>query len=369
MFSEDHLYSIALRKSALIGDFNFKKLVNAEGSAENVWKMPAKQLLRTFGIGQKTIRDIGNPAHLHFAEKELEFCTRNNIKIHLAQQGRLPHLLNECDDAPAILYQKGEYATARTPVSIVGTRAMTPYGRQFISMLLEAVSAADCLTVSGLALGVDAEVHQKSLDFSIPTAAVLAHGFHTLYPSRNQKLSEDILARGGALFTEFNSSQKPDRENFIQRNRIIAGISPTTIVVETAYGGGSVSTVTFANQYNRDVFALPGKLTDRYSQGCNHLIYTNKAAAISTIEALVQDLKLFQQKPKTGLLFSAEDARPALAGEEKAIMEVILQNPNTHLDDLSEMLQIPAYKLLPVLLSLEISGYIKSFSGRQFAAI
>lgn len=153
---------------------------------------------------------------------------------------------------------------------------MTSYGQQFIGDFLEAASSSKCISVSGLALGVDKEVHEQSIHYKIPTVAVLAHGFHMLYPSKNKKLSEKILEEGGALFTEFNSSRKPDRENFIQRNRIIAGMSPSTIVVETGFGGGSVSTAAFANDYNREVFALPGKITDPYSQGCNQLIFRIK---------------------------------------------------------------------------------------------
>ena len=141
-----------------------------------------------------------------------------------------------------------------------------------------------------MALGADTEVHQISLANNIPTVGVLAHGFHTLYPSKNKNLSEKILEENGVLFTEFNSTQKPDRENFIQRNRVVAGLSPATIVVETAFGGGSMSTATFAVNYNREVYALPGKISDKYSQGCNQLIFQNKASVISTIPQLIEQL-------------------------------------------------------------------------------
>lgn len=363
MFSEEHLYSIALRRCSLIGDVVFRKLVETEGSAEQVWKAPKLRLASVFGIGSRMVADIGNEDHLKFAEKEMEFCEKNSVKILLRHQRDLPYLLPECEDAPAILYMKGQLPKAK-PLSIVGTRNITAYGRQFISDLVAALPK-NTVTVSGLAIGVDTEVHEKSLENGIPTIAILAHGFHTLYPSKNRQLSEKIISEGGALLSEFNTSQKPDRENFIQRNRIVAGISPSTIVVETAFGGGSISTATFANRYNRDVYALPGKISDKYSQGCNQLIYNNKAAAISTINDLLADLG-FDGEPKTGTLFSDPKPELQLSPTQKTIYEAIRSQPNINLDDLSETVGIPAFQLLPILLEMEISGVVRALSGRQF---
>ncbi|MDN5422315.1 MAG: DNA-protecting protein DprA [Chryseobacterium sp.] len=198
---------------------------------------------------------------------------------------------------------------------------------------------------------------------------MLAHGFHMLYPSKNKKLSEKILEEGGALFTEFNSSRKPDRENFIQRNRIIAGMSPSTIVVETGFGGGSVSTAAFANDYNREVFALPGKITDPYSQGCNQLIFQNKAAAISTVKDLVDSLGFNHSKEKVAELFPYSEISIQLTENQESIYQSIKANPQVSLDDLAQMVSVPSYKILPVILELELLGKVKSFSGRQFSAI
>lgn len=369
MFSDEHLYSIALRKSALVGDAIFKRLIDAEGSAEKVWKLPKRKITKTYGIGEKISADIGNENHLKFAEKEIEFCLKNQIKIHLRHRKDLPKLLQQCDDAPAILYQKGVFSEEIFPVSIVGTRNITAYGKHFVEELLEELKSLGIQTVSGLALGVDSEVHQKSLEKNIPTTAVLAHGFHTLYPSKNKILSEKILENGGALFTEFNTSQKPDRENFIQRNRIVAAISPVTIVVETAFGGGSISTVTFANSYNRDVYALPGKITDKYSQGCNQIIAQHKAATISTVKDLIKDLGLNEPKEKIGELFPKSEIRLQMTDEQLQIYNIIKNHPQITLDELSEIADVATYKILPLLLEIEILGYIKSFSGRQFQVI
>ncbi|MDQ0783980.1 DNA-processing protein DprA [Chryseobacterium sp. W4I1] len=369
MITEEYLYAIALRECSLIGDINFHKLVRTFGSAEEVWKKAKKEYSKTNGIGRKTVSEIGKEDHLKFAEKEIEFCEKNNIQIRLRHLNEIPRLLNECDDAPAILYQKGNFDDALPKVSIVGTRNMTSYGKEFIEGFFEATKHNKYISVSGLALGVDKESHERSIHYNIPTIAVLAHGFHTLYPSKNKKLSEKIIEEGGALLTEFNSSRKPDRENFIQRNRIIAGISPSTLVVETGFGGGSVSTAAFANDYNRDVFALPGKITDPYSQGCNHLIFQNKATAISTIKDLVDSLGFNQSKHKMEELFPYSETNTQLSDNQESIYKSIKDNPKVSLDDLAQMVSIPSYKILPVILELELLGKVKSFSGRQFTAI
>ncbi|MGZ5189308.1 MAG: DNA-processing protein DprA, partial [Kaistella sp.] len=169
--------------------------------------------------------------------------------------------------------------------------------------------------------------------------------------------------------TEFNSSQKPDRENFIQRNRVIAGLSPATVVVETAFGGGSISTATFANNYNREVYALPGKITDKYSQGCNQLIFQNKAAAISTVSSLAEQLGFLKEKDQTGELFPSSEIKIQLPEFQQTVLKVLDKNTPLSLDEISVKLQIPSYKILPDLLQLEILGCIKALSGRQYLAI
>lgn len=368
MYSEEHLYSIALRECNLIGDINFYKLVRTFGSAKNAWENTKKEYKKLDGFGSKMISDIGNPDHLKFAENELKFCETNHIKINLRHLHDLPKLLNECDDAPVILYQKGNYDGSKQKVSMVGTRNMTSYGKQFIEEFFQETSSGNFISVSGLALGVDKEVHEQSILHQISTVAVLAHGFHTLYPSKNKKLSEKILEEGGVLFTEFNSSRKPDRENFIQRNRIVAGISPATIVVETAFGGGSISTATYANLYNREVYALPGKITDKQSQGCNHLIFQNKASAISTIKDLVDNLGFNHPKGRTGELFPHSEISIQLTENQSEIFKIIDENPQISLDDLADKTALASHKILPVILELELLGKVKSLSGRQFLA-
>ena len=369
MYSDEQLYAIALRRCSSIGDINFFKLVRAFGSARKVWETPKKELAEIDGIGRKTISDVGNSEHLDFAEKELKFCEKNAVKIRLRHLNELPFLLHECEDAPAILYQKGNFNEELKPVSLVGTRNMTSYGKKFVEDFFEQSKNQKYISVSGLALGVDKEVHELSLKNNIATVGVLAHGFHTFYPSKNRLLAEKMLENGGALLSEFNSSQKPDRENFIQRNRIVAGISPATIVVETAFGGGSISTATFANTYNRDVYALPGKITDKYSQGCNHLIFQNKATAISNLTDLCDLLNIGEHQNAMQELFPVKKTVMKLTAEQQGIYDEILANANITLDDLAAKIGAASHKILPLLLELELLGAVKSLSGRQFLAV
>lgn len=369
MISEEYLYAIALRECSQIGDINFHKLVRTFGSAQEAWKRAKKEYKKLEGIGPKTVSDIGNQDYLKFAEEELKFCEKNNIIVRLRYLNEIPQLLNECVDAPAVLYQKGHLDDSLQKVSIVGTRNMTVYGKKFIEDFFETSQAYHYMSVSGLALGIDKEVHEQSIRNGKPTIAVLAHGFQFLYPAKNRNLSEKILQEGGALLTEFSSSRKPDRENFIQRNRIVAGISPATIVVETGFGGGSVSTAAFANDYNRDIFALPGKITDPYSQGCNQLIFHNKATAISTIKDLISTLDFNKGQGKIEELFPHSETIIQLTENQNIIYQFIKENPRISLDDLAHTISIPSHKILPIILELELFGKVKSFSGRQFIAI
>ena len=367
MQEEEIIYSIALRKCTNIGDQYFHKLMNHYPSAKEVWQTPHHALHKVTGLGLKTLSDIGNDKHLDFAQAELKFCAQNEVKIIFRHKGQLPGWLSECNDAPAILYYKGILPKNANYLSIVGTRNMTAYGKQFVQDLLQALREMPHLhTVSGLALGVDAEVHEQSIHHDVRTIGVLAHGLHTLYPSRNRKLAEQILAHGGCLLSEFNSRQKANREHFIQRNRVVAGLSPATIVIETAFGGGSISTAHFANQYNRDVFALPGRIVDRYSQGCNKLIGENKAKTIFSISELIEDLGYsIQQKEGTGSLFSDDDLVEMNSLQQKICFE-IQSKKAISLDELSLITQMSTKELMVELLQLELMGKIRCSSSRQY---
>ena len=317
----------------MVGDVNFMKLVSVTGSAKETWKLSKSILQEISGIGTQISKGIGDDTFLKFAEKELLFCEKNNIKIRLRHQSELPRLLLECPDAPAVLYQKGDFNENLKLISIVGTRKMTAYGKKFIEELSEVLRDKNVL----------------------------------IYPAVHEKMSKDILENGGALLSEFNSSAKPDREHFLQRNRIVAGISQFTIVVETAFGGGSMSTVSYANQYNREVLALPGRFGDKYSQGCNMIIAQNKAKILASFQDVLDELGDNYPSVKQPQLFEPKEIE--VEERLKPAYQLIAENSPISLDDLSLKLEMPPFKLLPILLDLELLGYIKALSGKQYAVV
>lgn len=367
MFDEEYLYALAIRSSPLVGDVVFSKLIHATGSAKETWNLSKKLLKKIPGIGDKISLSLGNEDFLKRAEKELLFCEKNNIKVRLKHLHQLPGSLSSCEDAPSILFQKGDFNENLTPISIVGTRNMTAYGKAFIEELISLLKDKNALIVSGLALGTDGYAHAEALKNKITTVGILAHGLHTLYPSSHKKLAQEMLDNEGALLTEFTSSEKPDREHFLQRNRIVAGFSPVTVVVETAFGGGSISTVSYANDYNREVYALPGKVQDKYSQGCNQLIAQNKARIINRAVDILEEMGFNNNKTRAASLFPAKEIK--LESSIQPIYEAIAAQGSITLDDLSEKVNIPPYKLLPILLDLELKSYIKTLSGKQYGIV
>jgi len=369
MYTEETFYSIALRHCPLIGDFYFKKIVSITGSAKEAWILSKNELKKQYGIGSKISEEIGKDSHLFFAENELKLCKENNINIHLSHVGESVGLLSQCDDAPAILYTKGNLDYKKNNISIVGTRKISKYGSTFISEFLQALKCADLQTISGLAIGADSYVHEESIKNNIPTVAVLAHGFNTLYPAKNKSLADKILETGGCLMTEFSYYKPPIRESFVHRNRIIAGISPSTIIVETAYSGGSISTANFANVYNREVLALPGDIYSKYSQGCNLLISQNKARIIVSVQDAVNYLDLVKEPVKQLSLFDKKEIPQNLSPEQQQVLSTITETKDIGIDEISEKLNLPTYKILPIVLDLEILGLIKTSSMRKYNLI
>lgn len=365
MFTEDYLYILALRQCKNIGNTNLRKLIQTRGSAKAVWESTKKSLQNISGIGVASVRDIGKKELLLKAEKELQLCDKKAIRIISQHDSDYPKHLTNCEDAPVLLFCKGQINNQANPISIVGTRKLTAYGKQFIQELLAELSGSNIATVSGLALGADTCVHEETLKNKLPTIAVMAQSLDKIYPASNKNLIRKILDNGGAMISEYATFDGSSKEYFLQRNRIIAGFSPQLIVVETAYGGGSVTTVTAANNYNRDVYALPGKITDPYSQGCNHLIAANKAAAIVNVRSLIDSLNLGVQTE----LFPKEKAKiqlPADKQDHQKILDLLDDEQPYALDEIAEKTNILHHKLLPILLDLEIYGYIKCLSGRQY---
>lgn len=361
-------YKIGISQIPGIGSVLAKKLIAYTGSIEAVFHEKKKNLLKIPGIGTTLAEVIVKNQNLEKAEAEIEFIRKYEIRYHFYLDNDYPVRLKQCPDAPIILFCKGEVDFNKEKViSIVGTRNATEYGKEFCSRLVSDMASRhkNMVIVSGLAYGIDISAHRAALKNNIPTVAVLAHGLSTLYPAAHRNSAKEIV-NNGALVTDFTSDIMPERNNFVKRNRIIAGLADATIVVESGNEGGALITADLANSYNRDVFAYPGKTTDEWSKGCNKLIKTNKAAMLETVE----DLEYLMgwdvtsgNEPRQMSLFQD------LTGEEQVIVDLLKEENNLMIDILCLRADLPVSKISPLLLKLEFMGLIKSLPGKVYRLI
>lgn len=349
-----------------VGDVNGKKLISWCGSAEAVFREKRKNLLRIPGMGVSTVDSILGTRVLTRAEKELAFIDRYRIKPLFFLDDAYPRRLKQCLDGPLMLYQRGNAnLNASCVLSVVGTRRASEYGRQMTDRIVAGLKGMDVLLVSGLAYGIDTLAHRAALDHGLDTTAILAHGLDRIYPMANRKLAIKMQERG-ALLTEFMSETNPDRENFPKRNRIVAGMADATLVIESAVKGGALITANIANSYNRDVFAVPGKWGERYSEGCNYLIKTNKAALVETAE----DILYFMQwddggkpGPKQVELFRE------MTPEEEIVMGILREHEEASIDYLVLGSKLSNSRIAAVLLDLEFDGLVKCLPGKMYRAL
>jgi DNA processing protein len=360
------LHQIALTFIKGIGPAYSRALIAYAGSAEGVFKTPPYKLKNVPGISDKRVELLSDMTpHLLRAEKELTFIEKNKVDPIFYTDARYPKRLKMCDDAPLLLYSRGN-ADLNVPkvISIVGTRNATEYGKQLCHLLIEELQQYNILIVSGLALGIDTAAHRESLKFNIPTVGVLGHGFDTMYPAGNRTLA-DKMQVNGAVLTEYPSGTIPNRENFPQRNRIVAGMADATIVVEASIKGGALITAEIANSYNRDVFAFPGRINDEFSEGCNFLIRNNKAALLSCMADLAYIMgweKKDDAKPIEQLMLPID-----LSANEQLIFETIRQNKlPLAIDDLAIRINMPTSQLAMNLLNMEMQGFIRSLPGKTY---
>ncbi len=357
------LYEIALTLIQGVGDVVGKKLVAYCGGAEAVFCETKKALTKIPNITESIVDNIMSPNVLKRAEEEIKFVEKNEITPLFYLDSQYPKRLQHCHDSPMLLYYKGK-ADLNAPkvIGVVGTRNISDYGKYVTENVIEELSADNVLIVSGLAYGVDAAAHRAALKYDLATVGVLGHGMQTVYPAENRKLSQKMLEKGGVL-TEFISGTKPDRENFPQRNRIVAGMVDCLLVVESALKGGAMITAEIANSYDREVFAVPGRVGDIYSEGCNHLIKINKAnlltnaADIRYIMRWDVDTKVVAKQMRMFRDFSED---------EKKIMDVFGDNRTVHLDDIIVGSELPPSKIASVLLSLEFDGILTALPGKRY---
>jgi len=360
------LHQVALTFIKNIGPILAKSMVSRFGSAEEVFRQSKEALTQARGVGTKTIELADFKTALKRAEQELKYIETNHVDVLYYTDARYPRKLKNCHDSPLLLYAKGN-ANLNTQriISIVGTRNATDYGRNLCKQLIEELQEYNILIVSGLALGIDTAAHRESVRLNMPTVGVLGHGYDKMYPSQNRSLAEKMLENGG-LLTEYASGTIPNRENFPQRNRIVAGMADATVVVEAGLKGGALITAEIANSYNRDVFAFPGRLGDEYSEGCNFLIRNNKAALLTCVADLAYSLgweKNTEAKSAPEQLLLPID----LSAEERAVYEIIQQNKTPlAIDDLSIKANMPMSLLAMTLLDMELQGFIRSLPGKMY---
>lgn len=357
---------LALLKVDGVGDILGKKLLNSFGDASAIFKAKNSQLAAVDGIGSVLMKNIKDKSVFEKAEKELSFIKKNNIEVSFFQDVNYPERLKHCIDAPILIFTAGNLNLKNKKViSIVGTRQITSYGTEFCKKFIEDLALLDPVIVSGFAYGVDIVAHQLAMDYNLQTIGVLAHGLNQVYPKTHKKYMARMEENGGFI-TEFWSSSNPDKENFVKRNRIVAGISEATIVIESADKGGSLITANMANDYNRDVFAVPGRITDRYSQGCNDLIKTQKANVLTSAADLVYVLNWdIDKKPKV----IQKQLFIDLNTEEQKVYDFLHKNGKELLDIIAIECGIPIFKLSGILIEMELKGAIRPLPGKLFELI
>ncbi len=367
--TDKRLYQIALTQITGVGDITARNLLQVVGGDEEAIFRSNRKSLINKGISSKLVDEILKPAVIDNAEKELLFVDKNNISTYFINEADYPKRLRECSDAPVMLYFKGEADFNKEKViSIVGTRQSTTYGNSFCDNFLKDVSSIfpDTLIISGLAYGIDIQAHRFALKYNLPTIGVLAHGLDTIYPSPHRQTAIEMLNNGG-LLSEFQSKTEPDRFNFVRRNRIVAGMADAIVVVESDEKGGSLITAEIANSYCKDVFAVPGKMTDKYSRGCNKLIASHKADLLLSSEYFFHQMgweKESSQKKKSP---KQQNLFITFTNKEQVIIDILNKKDSIHIDQLSRELNIPAYTLFSTLLELEMKGAIKNLPGNLFA--
>jgi DNA processing protein len=362
--SSELFYQLALTLVPNIGDVHAKLLLQQFGDASSIFKASHKDLERLEGIGTVRASSIRAFNDFHLAEAELQFIEKYRIKTLFLTDPEYPQRLLNCYDSPTLLFYKGTAdLNASKVLAIVGTRSNSDYGKQFTEELVAELTSQQVLIVSGLAIGIDAYAHKAALKNNLPTVGVVGHGLDKIYPSVNKGLARDIALQNGGILSEFFSGTLPDKHNFPLRNRIVAGMSDATIVVETLISGGSMITAKLADAYNRDVFAVPGRTTDTKSKGCNYLIKNNKAILLTDAGQLL-DIMGWQEKKKK--IKKQKELFIELTPEEKQVIDILKQKESVHIDEINISSGLSSSSVAAAILNLELQSVIGSMPGKMY---
>lgn len=358
------LYQIALTMAPDIGPITARKLIEKIGSARAVFEQDMRSLQKVPGIGPHLSRSLKASGLLGRAAKEMEFLTKHHMDALYFKDPDYPDLLNECEDGPILLFARGKQGlNAKRILSVVGTRRATSYGRNFCWEMIRDLSKLTPAPtiVSGLAYGIDVIAHRAALEFGLPTVAVLGHGMRTIYPSSHRETAKRIVLQG-ALLTDFHSGMGPERNNFLRRNRIIAGLSQGTLVVESAESGGSLITANMALSYGRPVLAVPGRVDDYRSTGCNRLINRNIAAITESAEDIIRHLNWDVPGIQRNILAPEVDLSP----RESSLLLAMAESPGITPDALSVSTGMQIHEVLALLLEMELKEWITVEPGNCY---
>jgi DNA processing protein len=363
MLPNELFYKLSLSQVPNIGPVAAKALVKHFGNATSVFKSKKGELQKIPGIGLQRATAIAEFTNFRVIEDEIKFIEKHNIEILFFDEEKYPQQLINCVDAPLVLFYKGNANLNNTKaISIVGSRKNSNYGKKLIAELLEGIAQYNPLIVSGLALGIDIIAHRTALQNKLATVACLAHGLDRIYPDSHKATAKEMIENGG-LLSEYFSGTIPDKENFPTRNRIVAGMTQATIIVETDIKGGSMITANLADSYNKDVMAYPGDIFSTTSNGCNYLIKSHKAHMITEPKDLIELLNWepITIKPKIQRSLFIE-----LSPEEKIIYDLVAEKISIPTDLLRQLSQLTNAQIASATLSLEMQNIIVCKPGKVF---
>ncbi len=365
MMYDERICSVALTHIPGLGLRGIYKLIDALGSAADIFKYRTELPQRVPGLPKKLVQALDCPEAFRRAEQELVFCEKNHIRCLTFRDKDYPSRLRECADAPAALFYRGNAdLNGVRVINVVGTRHATSYGlewcNRFLSELVEL--CPDVLVVSGLAYGIDIRAHHAALQYGFKTVAVLGHGLDRIYPAEHRKTAVAMLERGG-LLTEFTSGNRPERQNFVKRNRIVAGMSDASVIVESAVKGGALITARLAESYHRDCFALPGRCDDEYSAGCNNLIKNNLAMLLTSAEDLVRAMNWDHGVPQVKTTTRCQLFSDLNDAERQVIKRLEQAAEGLQINTLVAETEIPVNKMSALLFELELKGVVHALAG------
>ncbi len=371
MNSQELIAAIALTKLKGLSLLNARTMLEALGSASEVFAH-RKDIVRLIpDASQRLVSAFADTDEaMRLAEEEMDFIEKKRLKVFTLLDEDYPQRLVECEDAPLVLYGCGNFnLNAQRIISVVGTRKCSEYGREVCNNFIADLKRyyPDTLIVSGLAYGIDICAHRAALDNGMPTVGVLAHGLDTIYPAMHRQIAADMVHQQGGLLTEYTTHTTPEKGNFVRRNRIVAGLCDACIVVESSERGGSLITAELAMDYNRDVFAFPGRVYDEHSIGCNNLIRRQQATLLTCAADLLDAMGWENPLEKAAQSEAVQqDLFPDLTDEERALVNTLKNVDDKHINQIAIDANIPYSRASMILFDLEMKGIVKALGGARY---